>query len=219
MAVSAAFAAASRRPRRPDSCRTTGWWRRTVVVRRAAGARSRQAAARCNCRATAHLLRWTRPRNTGSFSEIAAVRASANAALTIALSGRIDRVRRSRSRAIVPWPPTARAPRPAAVRYALCGFPRCGATARLEDGRFSGALRAASNSCDRPFEFALAPEFLLEHVAQLDQQFHVERRVVQPVGWKRSARPVGRAVPLLQPVAEQALHERAKSAPVGIRLA
>ena len=40
---------------------------------------------------------------------------------------------------------------------------------------------------------------------ELNEQLHVQSGIRQPVGRKGAARPVGRAVPLLQPIAEQSL--------------
>ena len=81
-------------------------------------------------------------------------------------------------------------------------------------GGGGGATRSASNSSQRPLELALGGQFGLQLVAQRDQQLDVQRRVVQPVLRQRPARPVGGAVALLQPVAEQQLDERAERDPL-----
>ena len=80
-------------------------------------------------------------------------------------------------------------------------------------GAGGGAVRTASNSCARPLELALLVEQPGEDVAQLDQHLDVQRGVDEPVLGEGTARPVGRAVPLLQREPEQLLHHRAEPDP------
>jgi len=60
-------------------------------------------------------------------------------------------------------------------------------------------------------------ELGFELLAQLDQEFDVQRRVVEPVDRQRPLGPVRRAVALFQRVAEQALDEGAEGDPVVAR--
>ncbi len=65
----------------------------------------------------------------------------------------------------------------------------------------------------RPVELALPGQLLLQRVAQVGQELHVERRVPQPRFGERAGRPVDGGVALLQGVAEDVLHHRAETHP------
>ena len=64
-----------------------------------------------------------------------------------------------------------------------------------------------------PVQLALPVQLLLQRVAQVDEQFHVQRRVAQPGFGQRAGRPVDRRVALLQDEAEDALDHRAEAHP------
>jgi hypothetical protein len=66
----------------------------------------------------------------------------------------------------------------------------------------------------RPFSLAGLGEGRGQHIAQLDQQFDVERGVDQPVEGERARRPVGGGVPLHEADAEVLLDHRAEGDPL-----